>query len=154
MPNDSRSLLLKKANLLLADFERAARRLDDALRQPESEFLRDAAIQRFEFCFELAWKSVQAVARLEGQDCASPRTAFSLAWHNGWLADEAAWLSMLDDRNKTSHTYREAMAEEVFRTLPDHLAQFSHLEGALITGGSGDRSVGARTAVRHLIARM
>ncbi len=79
MPSDSRAALVKKTSLLLGDLHKAVRRLGEALAQPETEFVRDAAIQRFEFGFELAWKSVQAAARLEGQDCASPRTAFSTA---------------------------------------------------------------------------
>lgn len=133
MPSDSDAVLLRKADLLLGDLRKALRRLSDALGQPENEFVRDAAIKRFEFCFELAWKGIQAVARLEGQDCASPRTAFSTAWRNGWITDEAAWLDMLEERNKTSHTYREAIAKEVFGHLPRHLPNLNTLHQALVT---------------------
>jgi len=133
MPNESKKALLKKANLLLGDLHRARLRLDAALKQPEDEFVRDAAIQRFEFCFELTWKSIQTAARLEGQDCTSPRTAFSIAWRNSWNDDEAAWLDMLEDRNKTSHTYREEMAKEVFAGLASHLLNFNQLHEALVT---------------------
>jgi nucleotidyltransferase substrate binding protein (TIGR01987 family) len=133
MPSGSKALVLKKSNLLLTDLNQALLRLDDALKQPENEFVRDAAIQRFEFCFELAWKAIQAAARLEGQDCTSPRSAFSTAWRNGWISDEAAWLDMLDERNKTSHTYREAMAKEVFDNLPRHLQHLNQLHQALVT---------------------
>jgi nucleotidyltransferase substrate binding protein (TIGR01987 family) len=133
MPSGSKALSLKKANLLLNDLNKALLRLDEALKQPENDFVRDAAIRRFEFCFELAWKAIQAAARLEGQDCASPRTAFSTAWRDGWISDEAAWLDMLDERNKTSHTYREAMAKEVFDNLPRHLPHLNQLHQALVT---------------------
>ena len=133
MPNNSDTLLLKKSNLLLNDLNRALLRLTEALKQPENDFVRDAAIQRFEFCFELSWKAIQAVCRLEGQDCASPRAAFSTAWRNGWSFDETAWLDMLDERNKTSHTYREAMAKEVFDNLPRYLTHFDRLHQALVT---------------------
>jgi nucleotidyltransferase substrate binding protein (TIGR01987 family) len=133
MPSGSRALLLRKANLLLNDLEKALLRLDEALKQPENDFVRDAAIQRFEFCFELSWKSIQSAARLEGQDCTSPRTAFSTAWRDGWISDEVAWLDMLDERNKTSHTYREAMAKEVFDSLPRHLLHLNQLHQALVT---------------------
>ena len=131
MPNDSDARRVQRATLLLEDLQSALRRLADALAQPESEFVRDAAIQRFEFCFELAWKGIQAVSRLEGQECTSPRAAFSLAWRGGWVADEAAWLDMLDERNKTAHTYRETMAKEVFGNLPRHLPHLSQLHQAL-----------------------
>ena len=93
----------------------------------------DAAIQRFEFCFELAWKAIQAVCRIAGVDCASPRTAFSSAWRQGWISEEGAWLDVLDDRNKTSHTYRESMALEVFAALPRHLPHLRLLHAHLVT---------------------
>ena len=133
MPSDSKIVLVKKATLLLTDLHNAVHRLAEALGQPENEFIRDAAIQRFEFCFELAWKSIQAAARLEGQDSPSPRTAFSTAWRNGWISDEAAWLDMLEERNKTAHTYREATAKEVFANLPRHLSHLHQLRGVLVT---------------------
>jgi len=41
----------------------ASARLREVLAQPENDVSRDAAIQRFEFCFELAWKAVQESAR-------------------------------------------------------------------------------------------
>jgi len=41
-------------------------RLSDALTSPETDLSRDAAIQRFEFCFELAWKVIQERARTAG----------------------------------------------------------------------------------------
>lgn len=40
-------------------FEKALRRLEEALDKPESAIVRDASIQRFEFTFELAWKAIQ-----------------------------------------------------------------------------------------------
>lgn len=131
MSNDSRAAQLTRATLLLGDLGRALTRLDDALRQPENEFIRDAAIQRFEFSFELGWKSIQAVARLEGQECASPRAAVSTAWRNRWIGDEAAWLDMLEDRNRTAHTYRDAIAREVFDSLPQHRSQLGELHRVL-----------------------
>ena len=40
-------------------FSRAIVRLNEALMATETDLSRDAAIQRFEFCFELAWKVIQ-----------------------------------------------------------------------------------------------
>ena len=56
---------------------RAARlhSLGDALAQPKTEWTRDAAIQRFEFSFDPAWKAVSACARSEGVEARSPREA-------------------------------------------------------------------------------
>ena len=48
MPNDFETDRSKRARLLLDDFHNDLLRLADALRQPANEFVRDAAIQRFE----------------------------------------------------------------------------------------------------------
>lgn len=74
-------------------FTQAIARLGDALTAPETDLSRDAAIQRFEFCFELAWKVIQERARTEGLDCQSPKGCFKLAYKNNWITEEAGWLA-------------------------------------------------------------
>ncbi len=101
-------------------FSKAVGRLGEALSGPPDALRQDAAIQRFEFCFELAWKCVQETARTEGLDCASPKDCLKAAYRKGWLKDEHGWLAMLEDRNRTSHTYDERLAAEVFSRLPQH----------------------------------
>jgi nucleotidyltransferase substrate binding protein (TIGR01987 family) len=105
----------------------AVARLDDVLNTPESDITRDAAIQRFEFCFELAWKSIQEKAREEGLDCQSPKVCLQLAFKNSWIDDEQGWLSMLQDRNRTSHTYDEELAKAVYQRLINYLPLFRAL---------------------------
>ncbi|WP_448568477.1 nucleotidyltransferase substrate binding protein [Thermus sp.] len=41
-------------------------RLASALAQPKDEFVRDSAIQRFEFTFELSWKTLKTYLELQG----------------------------------------------------------------------------------------
>jgi len=107
----------------LTAFVSALARLEDALEQDKTEWTRDAAIQRFEVTFELAWKSIALFARREGIECASPRQAFRTAFRLGWIEDRQLWLAMLDDRNRTSHTNSEATAEAIFADLRGyHLA--------------------------------
>jgi len=90
-------------------------RLRSAVEQPKTEWTRDSAIQRFEFTFELAWKAVARLAQEEGIESLSPRAALKTALKLGWVADDENWLTMLDDRYRTSHTYNEATAEEFTR---------------------------------------
>ncbi len=103
--------------LRLRSFQSAIDRLDASLAQPKTEWTRDSAIQRFEFTFELAWKAVAAAAQAQGVDARSPREAFRRAFALGWIGEEDVWLRMLDDRNRTTHTYHEAIAEEIFERL-------------------------------------
>lgn len=88
----------------------AITRLREVLGQPENDVTRDAAIQRFEFCFELAWKAIQERARDERLDCQSPRSCLKVAFKVSWIVDERQWLAMLADRNQTAHTYDEELA--------------------------------------------
>jgi nucleotidyltransferase substrate binding protein (TIGR01987 family) len=111
----------------LVAFESALARLGDALAQPKTEWTRDAAIQRFEFTVELAWKSIVRFARREGLDVASPRQAFRTAYRLGWIEDDQVWLAMLEDRNLTSHTYSEKTAEELFARLAEYQTALSEL---------------------------
>lgn len=100
--------------------ERALGRLEAALARPEDDILRDACIQRFEFTFELAWKAIQRQAREEGLDCASPRECFRVAFRLGLADDDARWMAMVEDRNRTTHTYDEDTAHAVYGALPGH----------------------------------
>ena len=105
----------------LTSLRNAVVRLREVLAVAETDVSRDAAIQRFEFCFELAWKAVQERARNEGLDCQSPKGCLKLAFKSGWIQDESGWLAMIEDRNRTSHTYDERLAKDVYRRLPQYL---------------------------------
>jgi nucleotidyltransferase substrate binding protein (TIGR01987 family) len=106
---------------LLASLESALARLEDALRQPRNEYLRDSCIQRFEFSFELLWKSLKAYSDDAGLPTFSPKDSLRNAFQLGILADDPAWLKMLEDRNLTSHTYKEATAEAIYARLPQYV---------------------------------
>lgn len=117
----------------LDSFATAITRLSEALSAPTTDLTRDAAIQRFEFCFELAWKVIQERARAEGLDCQSPKGYLKLAYKNDWITDETGWLAMLEDRNRTAHTYNETLAKDVYRRLPAHLPLLRALNTCLRT---------------------
>ena len=115
----------------LVSLRTALGRLDDALAQPKTEWTRDSAIQRFEFTFELAWKAVATVAQAHGVEARSPREAFKQAFALGWVTDEDVWLRTLDDRNRTTHTYNEAVAEEIFGQLGGYASALRALSDTL-----------------------
>ncbi len=97
------------------DFLKATERLADACAQPYSEFLRDSVIQRFEFCWELAWKVLRLKLLEEGIEALTPREVFREALAARLLHDGNAWSQAQRMRNLTSHTYDESLAEEVYR---------------------------------------
>lgn len=106
---------------LIQSFESALKRLNDALRQPKTEFTRDSAIQRFEIAFELMWKSLKAFSVSAGVPVHSPKESFRSAFQLGIVEESPLWFSMLEDRNMTTHTYDEAMAERIYSHLNGYL---------------------------------
>jgi nucleotidyltransferase substrate binding protein (TIGR01987 family) len=93
----------------------------------------DASIQRFEFCYELAWKNIQARLFVVGIEVKSPREAFKIASIQGWVDDEQLWIDMIEDRNRTSHTYKAELASEMYRRLRDYLPALEALYHQLDT---------------------
>ncbi len=110
-----------------ASLARAVERLKTALERPKDEFVRDSAIQRFEFTFELAWKTLKTFLELQGLEARSPRSAIRGAFQAGLLPEDPFWLEMLELRNLTSHTYDEALAERIYAELPKALKRFQEL---------------------------
>jgi nucleotidyltransferase substrate binding protein (TIGR01987 family) len=108
-------------------FEQALRRLQEVLVEPESALVRDAAIKRFEFTYELAWKAVQRVLREQGVLCHSPKGCLSEAFTCGLVQDSPLWIRMIEDRNLTVHTYNERMAVAIYRNLKEYEPLFEEL---------------------------
>ena len=81
---------------------------------------RDAAIQRLEYSFEAVWKTAQRyLYDIEGVEVASPKAVIRASFAAGLLDEQATRLAleMVDDRNLTSHTYNEGLAELIFSRL-------------------------------------
>jgi nucleotidyltransferase substrate binding protein (TIGR01987 family) len=111
----------------VALLRRAVARLASALAQPKDELVRDSAIQRFGFTFELSWKTLKTYLELQGLEARSPRAAIREAFATSLLPEDPGWLAMVELRNLTSHTYEEELAEQVYAALPQALARFEAL---------------------------
>ena len=116
---------------VLSSFEIALARLLEALEAEETALNRDAAIQRFEFSYELMWKSLKHKLKDLGIACMSPKSCMKEAFKQGWIQDEALWLAMLHDRNLTTHTYDEALARKVYRNLSTYYQAMSEILGSI-----------------------
>jgi nucleotidyltransferase substrate binding protein (TIGR01987 family) len=114
---------MEKLSARLASCQRAIATLDEILRTPTSVIVRDASIQRFEYSFESLWKLLKAyLDQQEGIVCNSPKACFREALKAGLLStsDVETCLVMTDDRNLTSHTYIEAVAQGIYSKLPPY----------------------------------
>lgn len=119
---------MKTLSLLTGQFEEALNRLKEALAQEPNEFMRDSAIQRFEFTFDLAWKTLKVyLDEIHGIQCASPKSCFREAYAQNIISYNEYWLDLTDMRNQTSHTYSQPLAEVVFLKLPQAVQAFEEL---------------------------
>ena len=104
----------------LMNFTKALLRLEEGLGayKDDNTLLRDGIIQRFEFTFELAWKSMKEVFEDEGLiGLNSPKSVLKEAFAIGIIMDEKLWINMLSDRNATSHIYSESVATEICNNI-------------------------------------
>jgi nucleotidyltransferase substrate binding protein (TIGR01987 family) len=102
------------------DVRKSAARLAEAVAEPKSELVRDATIQRFEFTFELVWKTLKLYLERQGYECGGPRPTLKKAFSEKLIPtpEEAdIWLQMLDDRNLTTHAYDEALANRIYENI-------------------------------------
>ena len=101
--------------------QRALTKLHELAVKPDlSDVERDALIQRFEFSFELLWKCAKEYLYVvEGIDAASPKKVIRCCRELGLLDDEQTLeaLQMEDDRNLTTHTSDETIAQAVVERI-------------------------------------
>ena len=109
----------------LDSFSRAYSRLREAAEVDPAELSdleREGLIQRFEYTFELAWKTLKDLLDHDGMKIEprpTPRNVIRTAYETGMIDDGEAWIDMLTDRNAMSHEYDqeafEAVANNVHR---------------------------------------
>ena len=116
-----RVMTVERIHLKEEDYHRALLRLQTALKKEADldDMYLDATIQRFEFCFELAWKLMKAILEYEGVEANSPRSSIREGWKQGLISDAEAWLDMMEKRNLSSHTYDENVARDIYHEVKE-----------------------------------
>ncbi len=107
---------------------KAATKFQEILQMQKNEVVRDAAIQRFEFTYELVWKSLKRILLVKGITANNPRDIFREAAKQDIINNLELWFKYIEYINQTTHVYNEIIADEIYSKLPD----FSILVQALI----------------------
>lgn len=114
---------MERLKLRYKDASKALAALQQILEEPFSIIVRDAAIQRFEYTFEALWKFLKEYLKgQEGIICNSPKSCFREAFSLGLLTEEETvkFLEMTDDRNMTTHTYKEEVSQILYARIPGY----------------------------------
>lgn len=128
---------MNKLENKIDNFKNAVNRLLEAaeeLKKDETNsVVRDGMIQRFEFTYELSWKTTKEYLEHIGiAGKTSPRSVIKEAYAQNLIEDEKSWLIMINDRNLTSHVYSERMAQEICsRIIEMYIKQFCILLNSL-----------------------
>lgn len=118
--------------LKLEEFGKALFKFNEILNLDlgNNEVKRDASIKRFEYCFELSWKTSKKILdEIFGVNVNSPKTVFRELLKNQILSDKQTeyFLEMSDQRNLTTHTYNEKFIKELYKKLPNYLSEMTNL---------------------------
>ena len=101
------------------DLVNATNRLKEALNEEESELMIDAVLHRYEFTFELAWKTLKDYLEYLGVsiNTGSPREVIKESFAHELISDGEVWIKMMLARNSLSHLYDEETSREVYEEI-------------------------------------
>ncbi len=116
------------------NYSRAYQLLRSALEgggvEPLTDLEKEGVIQRFEYSYELAWKTMKDYLETEGIviNPVTPRTVIKQAFAAGVVEDGQVWVDMMLHRNLLSHTYDFSKFAEVLQALEErYLKAFDQL---------------------------
>ncbi|MBF0139587.1 MAG: nucleotidyltransferase substrate binding protein [Magnetococcales bacterium] len=95
-----------------------------------SQLEKEGAIQRFEFAFELAWKTLKDYMEEQGIliNPVTPRNVIKAAFAAKLLDDAQVWLEIMHHRNLLSHNYDFKTFDEALRRVDErYFAAFDRL---------------------------
>ena len=101
------------------DLINATNRLKEALNEEENEIMIDAVLHRYEFTFELAWKTLKDYLEYLGitVNTGSPREVIKESFAHELISDGEIWIKMMLARNSLSHLYDEETPRQVYNEI-------------------------------------
>ena len=129
-------ILMELLSNKVENLRKAVERLSEGileLQANQSSIVRDGVIHRFEFTTELAWKATREYLMDQGfVDINSPKSVMKEAFSYGLITDDKIWVQLLNDRNLTSHIYKEEIADEICeRIIKTYFQEFKALSKRL-----------------------
>ncbi|SES87303.1 nucleotidyltransferase substrate binding protein [Anaerobranca gottschalkii] len=88
-------------------FSKAFIQFNDAVLKVEklNTLEKEGLIQRFEYTFELAWKTLKDYLEINGVNANFPREVIKEAFRYNIIEDGEVWMDMLEKRNLLANTY-------------------------------------------------
>jgi nucleotidyltransferase substrate binding protein (TIGR01987 family) len=104
------------------NFDRAFILLREALERGPgglTSLEKEGTVHRFEYCFELAWKTLKDYLMESGVDVSpvTPRQVIKDAFAAKLLDDGQLWMDMLVERNLLAHTYDKTVFDRAVEAI-------------------------------------
>ena len=98
------------------DLTNATKRLKEALEQEETDIVIDGVLHRYEFTFELAWKTLKDYLEYLGipMNTGSPREVIKESFAHNLISDGETWIKMMLARNSLSHLYDVETSRQIY----------------------------------------
>lgn len=115
---------------------------DDEVESVLAEMVKEGLIQRFEYTHELAWKVMKDYADYQGAtNISGSRDAIRESLQMNLIDSGEIWIDMMLSRNKTSHTYNDETANEIyFKILKEYYPEFIKFRNTMNAKRSGKQN--------------
>ncbi len=106
---------------------------DEDIKEVLEEIIKEGLIQRFEYTYEMAWNVIKDYALYQGNsEVAGSRDAIRYAFSNNLIKNGEIWMDMMKSRIKTSHTYNEETANEIYvKIINEYYDVFKEFENVM-----------------------
>jgi nucleotidyltransferase substrate binding protein (TIGR01987 family) len=111
----------------LATLERAVAIAEE---RPFSELEEQGLIKGFEFTHELSWNLLKDFIESKGfVGIHGSRDTTRIAFREGYIENGEVWMNMIENRNKSSHTYNTDTAQAIVQlVLNSYIEEFRKLK--------------------------
>lgn len=103
--------------------------------RPLSDLEKEGVIQRFEYTWELAWKTIKDYLENEGVvlEKITPKAVIVAALEARIIIRKEDWMRALDDRNRMSHVYSKIVFARIVNNIEQgYLSLFAQLYEKLL----------------------
>lgn len=111
---------LKKLSEAIEYIKKELKRNDLEIENEEAEdvleeIIKEGLIQRFECTYEMSWNVMKDYALYQGNsEIGGSRDAIRFAFSTNLIENGDMWMDMIKSRIKTSHTFNEETANEIY----------------------------------------
>ncbi len=89
--------------------------LDEPVRASRAQI--DSSIQRFKYTFELCCKTIHITFATQEEPLYYPKDILKYAYKTHIIQNDQLWLSMLADKNESSHIYNVEVADRIYVSI-------------------------------------